>query len=30
LLSQAKRDWLADMIHHLHPDHTWLEQIREH
>lgn len=30
LLSQAKRDWLADMIHHLHPDHTWLQQIRPH
>jgi hypothetical protein len=28
LLSKAKRTWLADMIHRLHPDHTWLEQIR--
>lgn len=28
LLSAAKRTWLADMIHHLHPDHAWLDQIR--
>lgn len=28
LLSSAKRTWLADMVHHLHPDHAWLEQIR--
>jgi hypothetical protein len=28
LLSGAQRTWLADMIHHLHPDHAWLEQVR--
>jgi hypothetical protein len=27
LLGAARRTWLADMIHHLHPDHAWLEQI---
>ncbi|MEV6414603.1 hypothetical protein [Kribbella sp. NPDC051718] len=28
LLGVARRTWLADMVHHLHPDHAWLEQIR--
>jgi len=28
LLSAARRTWLADMIHHLHPDHPWLVQLR--
>jgi hypothetical protein len=28
LLSAAQRTWLADMVHHLHPDHVWLDQIR--
>ncbi|TDU82371.1 aminoglycoside-2''-adenylyltransferase [Kribbella voronezhensis] len=28
LLSPEKRTWLADMVHHLHPDHVWLEEIR--
>ncbi|QNE17683.1 hypothetical protein F1D05_06925 [Kribbella qitaiheensis] len=28
LLSAPQRGWLADMVHHLHPDHAWLEQIR--
>ena len=29
LLSATQRTWLADMVHHLHPDHPWLPQIRK-
>ncbi len=28
LLTPTRRTWLADMIHHLHPDHPWLARIR--